>query len=222
MTGRFGLMLSAATLVTGAVLSAIPAQALDGVAGPYLSARQAEIRGDVAEAARQFSRALSRDPENSDLMERAMTHQIAAGNVPDGIALARDYDKVAPGHHLGILALAADGIKKDRADDVVELLSDNAPFVGQIMQAWAAYGAGDVDIARTLLEDLEASDENGRPGQIVSAYHLGLLEAHSATTKAPRSISDGPPRWPTAAPSAWPPCARGRWRDWTGMTKPLR
>ncbi len=159
-----------------AVMSANGASA-EGIAGPYLAAKQAEARGDVAAAAQYFTEALALDSDNQPIMERAMIHDIAAGNVPAAIALARRLEAAQPGHHLGVLALAVDGLKKGEPEAVRKLLADGGPFVGQVIDAWAAFGVGNTDEAGELLAKLEASEENGRPGQIVAAYHLGLLNA---------------------------------------------
>jgi len=148
-----------------------------GIAGPYLAAKQAEMRGDVAAAARLFTQTLARDSENADVMERAMMNQIGAGNVAKGILLARRYQELKPGHHLGVLALAAEGLKTGDAAAARAVLATNAPFVGKVMNAWAAFADQQPDEARTLLEQLEAADDNGLPGQIVAAYNLGLLAA---------------------------------------------
>lgn len=177
------------SLLTGAVLSAVLTlttgiSQAQGVAGPYLSAKQAEARGDISEAARLYAETLARDRNNEAVLERAMIHQIAAGLVPDGIALARRYEALRPGHHLGVLALAADALRKDEPEDALEILGDGGTFVGQIMSAWAAFGDGDVDSARATLVGMEATDANGRPGQIVAAYHLGLLEAADGNDEA--------------------------------------
>lgn len=177
------------SLLTGAILSAVLVLSAgmshaQGVAGPYLSARQAEARGDIGEAARLYAETLARDRDNEDVLERAMIHQIAAGLVPDGIALARRYEEVKPGHHLGVLALAADALRKGHPDDAREILGDGGTFVGQVMAAWSAYGDGDTDQARAILVGMEATDANGRPGQIVAAYHLGLLEAADGDDEA--------------------------------------
>ena len=168
----------------GAAAVAAPGAGAQGVAGPYLAAKQAELRGDVASAARLYAETLARDSTNQAIMERAMIHQIAAGNVTRGIALARRFEELQPGHHLGVLALAADGLKKDDADGVRALLEDGGPFVGQVLDAWAAFGAGDTDAAAEILRKLEQAEENGRPGQIIAAYHLGLMQAASENDQA--------------------------------------
>ena len=159
-----------------AALLALPASA-QGLAGPYLGAKQAEARGDVANAARLYSQTLARDSDNALVMERAMMNQIAAGNVSEGIALARRYEALQPGHHLGVLALATGDLKANNLPAVLALLSDDGPFVAQVINAWAAFANGDLADARTWLSALEADDSNGRAGQVVAAYHLGLIEA---------------------------------------------
>ena len=169
--------LALASGVALALAIAVPQAHAQGIAGAYLGAKQAEARGDIGEAARLYAEALARDRDNAALMERAMIHQIAAGKVPDGIALARRYEAIEPGHHLGVLALATDALRKGTYQEAVEVLGEGGTFVGQIMSAWASFGAGDVADARAKLVALEATDDNGVPGQIVAAYHLGLLEA---------------------------------------------
>lgn len=171
-----GVLLAASMAASGA--------SAQGVAGPYLAAKQAEARGDVDAAARLYAETLSRDGENQAIMERAMIHQIAAGDVSEGIALARRFEEVQPGHHLGVLALAADGLKKGDAESVRALLADGGPFVGQVIGAWADFAAGDREAAVKRLQELEQAEENGRPGQIVAAYHLGLVHAASGDDEA--------------------------------------
>lgn len=158
--------------------------AAQGVAGPYLAAKQAEARGDVAAAARLYASTLTRDPENLFVMERAMLYEIGAGRVADGVALARKFDEQRPDHHLGVLAIAADALKKDDPKAARAALGENPPYVGKVMDAWAAYAEGDTEAARTQLTDLENSDENGAPGKIIAAYHLGLIEAAEGNDEA--------------------------------------
>ncbi|MEM7211287.1 MAG: tetratricopeptide repeat protein [Pseudomonadota bacterium] len=188
------LSLTSAAVVSALLAFTTPQVEAQGIAGAYLGAKQAEARGDIGEAARLYAETLARDPQNDGVMERAMIHQIAAGLVPDGIALARRYEELKPGHHLGVLALATDALRKGNFAKAREILGDGGTFVGQIMAAWAAFGEEDVDAARAKLTALEATDENGPPGQIVAAYHLGLLEAAAgndlAATEAYQRTAD--------------------------------
>ena len=172
MSTRLGGLALMATLLT----QPVPGWA-QGTSGPYLAAQQAEMRGDVAAAAKYYSRTLARDGQNAVVMERAMLHQIASGNVGEGIALARRYQELSPGHHLAVLALAADALRKGEPDQVGALVDDSGQFLAQVVGAWAVFGAGEPEAARTQLEEIEGSEQNGRPAQILAATHLGLLEA---------------------------------------------
>jgi tetratricopeptide (TPR) repeat protein len=171
--------------IAAMVASAAGAQAsAEGVAGPYLAAVHAEAVGDVGAAARLYAEALSRDRDNLDLLESAMTHQVAAGNVLQGIELARRLEAQEPGHHLGVLAQAAAELKDGNPQAAAELLADDAPFVGQVMDAWAAYALDDASRAIGMLTELEQGEDNGKPGQIVAAYHLGLIQAANGNDEA--------------------------------------
>ncbi len=173
----------ASGLVVAGVFAA-PVAGAQGIAGPYLAAKQAEARGDVAAAARLYAETLARDGDNQALLERAMIHDIAAGDIVDGIALARRFEELQPGHHLGVLALAADGLRKGDPESVHTLLANGGPFVGEVIDAWAAFGAGDTEAAVKRLRELEMAEDNGRPGQIIAAYHLGLVHAATGDDEA--------------------------------------
>ena len=172
------------SLLASAALAAPMTASAQGIAGPYLAAKQAEARGDVQNAARLYAQTLARDGENTPVMERAMVNQIAAGNVAEGIALARRYEALQPAHHLGVLALAAGDLKADNLAAVRGLMSEDGPFVAQVIDAWAAFGNDEIDSAREVLATLEKDDANGRPGQIVAAYHMGLIEAADGNDEA--------------------------------------
>jgi tetratricopeptide (TPR) repeat protein len=171
------LAVSLALILPGAA----PAQGLSGIAGPYLAAENAARRGDIAEAARLYGQALARDTENADLMERTITHQMAAGQIDRAIPVARRLDSIRPGHHLGVLLLAAEALKRGDPARARSMLAtggpDGGPFVGQLIDAWAAFAGDDVVGARDALTKMEEAGTGGAAGEIVAAYHLGLLES---------------------------------------------
>ncbi len=182
---------SAALLAFALVIAApatAPAQGMPGISGPYLAAESAARRGDIAEAARLYAEALARDTENADLMERAMVQQIAAGQIERATPVARRLSGASPNHHLGMLVLAVDALKQgDPANARKALASDqpdDAPFVGRLIDAWATVDAGDVAAARGTLAEMEETKVGGGAGEIVAAYHLGLIEAASGNDEA--------------------------------------
>jgi len=184
---RFALVMG---VVLGTVISG-PAPSLaqsTGLAGPYLAAEHAARRGDIQAAARYFIEALAADPDNPALVQQALLHQMAAGKIEGSVALARRLEELSPGHHLGLLLIAAHDLKSDQYAEVRKLLDsanlDNGPYVGRLMDAWAAFGDGDVETARKTLEDLEEAGTGGPAGKMVAAYHLGLLAAATGDDNA--------------------------------------
>ncbi|MBY8974694.1 tetratricopeptide repeat protein [Rhodobacteraceae bacterium NNCM2] len=174
------LVIATTILALMPMLAPAPAGA-QGISGPYLAAEHAARRGDISEAARLYARVLARDPDNLRLMEQTMLHQVAAGQVAQAVVIARKLDRMQPGHHLGVLILAADGLKSGKYDKVRELLetggTDGGPFVGTVMEAWADFGDGKTDEALELLKDLEENGTGGPIGTILAAYHAGLIAA---------------------------------------------
>ncbi|MEM0922672.1 MAG: tetratricopeptide repeat protein [Pseudomonadota bacterium] len=176
-----------AGMMAATALGATPAPA-QGLAGPYLAAEHAAKRGDIAEASRLFARVLARDPGNVGLMEQTMLHQVAAGQIAQAVAVARKLEETDPGHHLGVLVLSADGLRKGLYPEARDRLltggPDGGPFVGPILQAWAEFGLGNLDGARTLLTDLSEKGTGGPVGKILTAQHLGLIEAANGDDQA--------------------------------------
>ncbi|MEO0822288.1 MAG: tetratricopeptide repeat protein [Pseudomonadota bacterium] len=150
------------------------------LAGPYLAAEQAARRGDIAAAADYYSRALASDAENAVLLERTILHQVAAGRIESAIALARRLSELSDGNQIAMLMLAAEAFKLDRPETILEMLgderNDTGPFVGFLIEAWAAFAAGDTDEARKALIALREGGSGGAAGEMMAAYHIGLLE----------------------------------------------
>ncbi|MCH8167734.1 MAG: tetratricopeptide repeat protein, partial [Proteobacteria bacterium] len=171
----------ALALPAPALPGATPAEGISGLAGPYLAAENAARRGDIAAAARLYAKALARDPDNANLMGRTISHQMAAGQIGRAVSVARRLDALQPGHYLGVLLLAADALKRGDTGRAGKLLDtggpESGPFAGQLMDAWVAFAGGDIDAARAQLAKLEEADTGGAAGEIVAAYHLGLLES---------------------------------------------
>ena len=61
--------------------------AADSLSGSYLAARSAAGNNDFSAAARSFSAALARDPENIELMDNAALAYLALGDVEKALPL---------------------------------------------------------------------------------------------------------------------------------------
>jgi len=172
--------LGAGLLALTVFVAETPARA-QGIAGPYLAAEDAARRGDLAMAAQLYAEVVARDPDNPVLLERAVIHQVAAGEFAQAVALARRLEQLQPGQHIATLVLATEALRRGDLERVETLLApqgdESGPYVNGIIRAWAAFGRGEFDQARRMLSESESSGGGGPAGKLMSAYHLGLFEA---------------------------------------------
>ena len=173
----------AAVALLGAVLihPAMPRAETAGWAGAYLAAEHASRSGDVDAAADFYMQALAADPDNPALLERAVLNAVAAGQLASAITTAHHLAEVRPGHQMAALILAADALKRDEPAAVKALFAGEAEatgrFLSDLLIAWGTFGTGDHEGARAALAALEADQSVGVAGQMLAAYHQGLLEA---------------------------------------------
>lgn len=129
----------------------------------YLSGRLAGFQKDFAQAAAFYEETLAADPTNPMLLERTFLLKLANGDVEDAIRYAGDLDQVVQRNFLAQLVLAAHEMRTGNYDQAIKLLSEarNGPLaqlsVG-IAQAWAYFGAGQVDEAVTAINDLKGPE----------------------------------------------------------------
>ncbi len=136
----------------GVVLSmliAVPVSA-QSVAGPYLAARSAAIQNDYAQAADYFTRALTRDPGNVELMDNALVAHLALGRLDRALPIAQAMEAIGQTSQVTQLVLTADMIIRE---DYAQLLEGEAdgqrigPLVDGLVRAWARMGTGNVSDA---------------------------------------------------------------------------
>ncbi len=166
-----------------AALLGLAAAALAGEAGAtslsgsYLAARSAAVRNDYEAAARHFAAALSRDPANDALRDRAMTFKLLTGDVRGAAAIAELLRQAEPGHQLAGLALVANDMATGDFERATALLNDESvkvnPLVGALLRGWSAVGRGDAEAMEAAFAELD-----GQPaGEVFGSYHLGLARA---------------------------------------------
>lgn len=147
------------------------------LSGSYLAAQAAAARNDYDAAARNFASALSRDPGNAALRDRAMTFKLLTGDLRGAAAIAELVRQTEPGHQLAGLALAANDMATGDFEQATALLTDESvnvnPLVGALLRGWAAVGRGDAPAVEAAFAELD-----GQPaGEVFGAYHLGLARA---------------------------------------------
>ncbi len=175
LTGRITTVLGLAAAMTLAPLGR--ADAGDGLAGAYLAARHASALNDVGAAADFFTDALKRDQDNAQLMEQAVLNLLAADRVAEALPVSKRLAKSEPAHRLANLVLAVEDLRSGEFAKVSARIAGTPdgfhPLIGALLEAWAAYGAGDRAAAEAALETLE--DRN--VFRLFGRYHAGLIRA---------------------------------------------
>ncbi|MBN2907525.1 MAG: tetratricopeptide repeat protein [Rhodobacteraceae bacterium] len=172
----FSPRLSALALGLAALCLAAPLKAQEGLAGPYLAARQASMFSDYRTAAEYYGMALARDPSNPMLMENALVAFVALGEIDKAVPIARRLETTGIRSQVGILVLTAEQMKRGAYDQLLADLDAGrsaGPLVDGLIRAWAQFGAG------RMSEALEAFDASAKATGLRSfgLYHKALALA---------------------------------------------
>ncbi len=183
MTFSRKLSLAAALISLGLAPAAVAGEA----AGAYLAAIQAAHDNDFDVAADYFSRALVADPDNTSLMEEAVTGYVGAGRFDKALPLA---DKlVAAGSTSQIAAivrveeLAKSGDYKALVDQLSAGKLKIAPLVDGLVLGWAQIGAGRMSDATASFDKIAKVPATMAFGLYHKALALALAGDYEAAEK---------------------------------------
>ena len=101
----------AAALGFAAVLGPVGPVSAQGLAGAYLAGNQANRDNNYEQAARFYTEALARDPNNPFLLQNALLAFVAKGDVDRSVAIARKVSAGQFGSQLADLVMTAEAIK---------------------------------------------------------------------------------------------------------------
>lgn len=161
-----------------------------GLAGPYLAARQAVIENDFEKSAEYAARALLRDRENPRLMETTMLGYVAAGRVGSALRAARTMQETDQPSQLSALVVFAAAAQDEDWDKILTEL-DAGTTAGSLfdglIRGWAHAGKGDVDSALTEINAVAS----GTGLLAFGEYHSALVLAQSGDLEGAAAILDG-------------------------------
>ncbi len=172
-----------------AIALAVPSFA-DGIAGPYLAARQAGISSDYKEAANYSLRAMEARPQNLRLKENAVLSLIAAGDMDLAIPVAREHKAAGGRNPLIELVLKADAVKSGDFTTAAEGTAEQsglAPLVDGLLQGWAGMGNGDMSDAITAFEKVAETQDFAS----FARYHQALALALAGDFETANGIFSG-------------------------------
>jgi len=157
----------------------LPPGAVDGEGSPlgsYLAGRHAHLENDAPSALRFYLRSLEADPDNPELLNRALMGALAVRDLDLGTELARRLLEVDPESPVAALALAVDAVGDGAYEDAAGWL-DKMPGSGfnqylvPLLRAWTWVGRADADQALAALEPLSANSVFAGTHD----YHSGLI-----------------------------------------------
>lgn len=183
-------------LVLAALAQALPAPVVASQdAGAYLAARQARYASDFDAAAQYYTRALTSDPSNPQLLENALIAQLAMGEIDRAVAIARKMEADGLRSQISHVALLAAAAGKGRFGEMLDRLGDDrgmGPLGDGILTGWAHLGAGDMTAALDTFDAVAGN--NGL--RSFALYHKALALASVGDFEGADAVfsgeSDGP------------------------------
>lgn len=146
-------------MFAAALLAALPAPAdaqtarrtrpvPEGDWGAYLAGRAASNAMDTRPAADFMARALRVDPDNIDIMQRALLSALADGRRTETVLLARRVAEREPTALLAKLVLVVESARNERWTEAAQMAAalprqSAGPILSPLLSAWALAGAGD-------------------------------------------------------------------------------
>jgi len=162
---------------TAALLGASgPALASGDFAGPYLAGRTAMAVNDFTHAAQYFTRAMTEDPANIEVMESAVLAYVGAGDFARALVVSRRLVEKEPDNNLGRMILLTEAVKIQdwpQAEAIVKEGGAAGPLIDGLAAGWIALGAGDMSRALANFEAVASTE--GLAG--FGLFHMALAFA---------------------------------------------
>lgn len=173
MTSR-SLTLSAALVLM--LDAGAPAMASDGDIGSYLAGRQARFDHDFEAAAQYFTRALTQDPSNPQILESAVVAHLSLGQLDKALPIARKIEAEELRSQVAQIVLMVDEIAREDHDAVLTRIEE-ARGIGMLadglIAGWVLRGKGDMEAALAQFDTV--SEERGL--RSFAMYHKALALA---------------------------------------------
>ena len=147
------------------------------MAGDYLAARHAQATQDTAVATDLYTRTLSDDPTNPELLRRTFQLMASNGRIDDALPIARRIVADTPSAALPALALVAEDMRTRRYNEALArasaLPNDGlVAFVRPLAVGWAQAGLGNKAAAEKAVKEL--GTKNGF--ELFADFHIALID----------------------------------------------
>lgn len=166
-----------AALALAIATTATPALASEnGLAGPYLAARQAISVSDYDEASSYFKRAIAAAPENFLLMENAIVALIGQGDIAGAAEVAAKHKAAGGRNQIVDLVLDTVAVAEGQFDRTAQKSVETeglAPLLDGLTRAWALLGQGQMSDATAAFGKVAETEDFAS----FSHYHHALALA---------------------------------------------
>lgn len=157
----------------------------EGGLGAYLAGRYAQSHGDTRSAAEFLQNAARRDPDNTDLQQRAFSLLLAEGRLDEAMPIAERLLIIDGDAALPILATGLRDARDGRfaaAEKRFAALPQKGinGFLGPLLLAWTRQAQNDPDGALKLLKP-RSETASFAP---IYEFHAGLIAEHAGMTEA--------------------------------------
>lgn len=171
----FTRITTSAVAIALSLASAMPLSAQSN-SGSYLAARSAAMQSDFEQAASYFTQALTRDPQNIEIMESVVVSQLALGRIDLAVPVAKSLIAADQSSQVAELVLTAHAVlEKDFSSLQAKRIEGEGvgPLVDGLVQAWAFMGEGKVSDALAAFDEIST-----QPGLLGFAlYHKAMALA---------------------------------------------
>lgn len=190
---RLAIVVSALTSISAAPVFARPS-VIDGILpelppaetldGNYLAAIIAGASRDTTAAANYFREALSDDPRNVDLRERAFVAFLANGSMSDAIAVARDIARGDRNNGLAQLVLGVDALQRKQYTSAHRYFERggrgrSVDITATLLDAWSWAGAKNFPEAIGTVDNLSGESIYN----VFRDFHAGLIATYLGSMK---------------------------------------
>jgi tetratricopeptide (TPR) repeat protein len=175
-----GSALAAFLAAAPASLAAQPSSGLDfassTASGSYLAARHAGQQRDAAAAAAYYRAALKRDPNNSELLDRAFLSFLVNGEIDEAVKFADRVVQADKSDRVARLVIGVHELKRKqypaaRRDLAQSIRGPITDLTATLLSAWSTYGSNDAKGAVTAIDHLAGPDWYA----IFKDLHAGMI-----------------------------------------------
>jgi tetratricopeptide (TPR) repeat protein len=164
-------------VVLAGLLAAAPPAAGSSFSGAYLAAAQADVRNDYAAAADYADRALVGDPDNLELLQRAVMARTALGDVAGARPLADRLAEAMPENQMAALVRLADMLAAEDYPAAAALIGTEGavnPLLGGLVAGWIEVAGEDFQAAQAAFDAMDDNETLAAFGQYHKALALAL------------------------------------------------